>query len=149
MGCDIHSTAEKKVSGQWQVIPDLHPFDWRSYAMFGFLANVRNYSAVTPISDPRGLPPDAALGDEYAYGDHSLSWLSVQELLDFDYDRMTEDRRYMGPDPRDGFMNGALTAEPGDGKAMTYREFLGDAFFEDLQKLKDAGAERIVFGFDS
>lgn len=31
----------------------------------------------------------------------------------------------------------------------TYREFLGEAFFTDLEKLKAAGAERMVFGFDS
>ncbi len=31
----------------------------------------------------------------------------------------------------------------------TFREFLGEEFFSDLEKLKTAGAERIVFGFDS
>lgn len=44
---------------------------------------------------------------------------------------------------------GAATAEPGQGKMTTYREFLGEGFFRDLDELKKIGAERIVFGFDS
>ena len=150
MGCDIHSRAEKRENGKWTVIPGLAPFDWRSYGMYGFLANVRNYSAVPPISEPRGLPDDAPPEDEDNgwLGDHSYSWLSLDELNAFDYDAQVEDRRYTrqeGPN----YWNGAATAEPGQGKMMTWREFLGEAFFDDLKKLKDAGAERIVFGFDS
>lgn len=149
MGCDIHSTAEKKINGKWTLIEGLEPFDWRSYGMYGFLADVRNYSAVPPLSHPRGIPDDAVhANDPWKYGDHSYSWLSVEELTTFDYDEPVEDRRYMGMDPR-GFMNGALTAEPGKGEMTTWREFLGESFFEDLESLKKAGAERIVFGFDS
>jgi hypothetical protein len=32
---------------------------------------------------------------------------------------------------------------------MTYREFLGAWFFKALCDLKDRGAERVVFAFDS
>lgn len=149
MGCDIHSRAERKVDGQWQVIAGAEPFDWRSYGMFAFLANVRNYSGIKPLSEPRGLPADspAERDDEYL-GDHSYSWLSLDELIAFDYDAMTEDRRVTvqtGPNS----WNGAHTAKPGSGEAMTYRAFLGEAFFEEIEKLKAVGAERIVFGFDS
>jgi hypothetical protein len=45
--------------------------------------------------------------------------------------------------------NGAATAEPGGGQMMTYREYLREGFFDELEKLKAAGAERIVFGFDN
>lgn len=146
MGCDIHTQAERKVNGKWEAISGFVPFDWRSYGMFAFLAGVRNYSAVPPISEPRGLPDDAVQSDDL--GDHSFSWLSMDELLAFNYDQPLEDRRYTrqeGPN----FFNGGATAEAGEGTMTTYREFLGKAFFADLEKLKAAGAERVVFGFDS
>lgn len=150
MGCDIHSRAEKRVGGKWQVIPGFEPFDWRSYGMYGFLANVRNYSAVPPLAEPRGIPEDAPPDDEEGIwlGDHSFSWLSLEELLAFNYDAPLEDRRYTRQEAPN-FWNGAATSEPGQGTMTTYREFLGDAFFKDLQKLQEMGAERIVFGFDS
>ena len=31
----------------------------------------------------------------------------------------------------------------------TYREFLGEAFFDDLARLVAAGADRVVFWFDN
>jgi hypothetical protein len=152
MGCDIHITYQKKVNNTWiDAYPGGSPLNYRSYALFGFLANVRNYSGITPISEPRGLPEDYEPDDD----DHSLSnlrdnvdthscsWLSIDELLSFNYDQMTEDRRVM----RNG--NGGCTCEPGEGEKMTYREFLGEGYFEDLELLKEAGVERIVFGFDN
>lgn len=151
MGCDIHSRAERRENGKWVVIDGLAPFDWRSYGMFGFLAGVRNYSAIPPLSEPRGLPDDTPQsGDDYDdyLGDHSFSWLSLDELLAFDYDQPVEDRRVTRTMPN-GVINGGCTAEPGGGEMTTYREFLGEAFFDDLAKLKAAGAERVVFGFDS
>jgi len=68
MGCDIHSIVQVKLGRQWVTITDClflwdeethtySPFDRRCYAVFGFLADVRNYSKVPPISEPRGLPP--------------------------------------------------------------------------------------------
>ena len=156
MGCDIHSVAERRVNGKWEVIPGLRPFDWRHYGWFGFLANVRNYSAIPSLAQPRGVPVDSPFrkqavelgtGPEYdaiyELGDHSYSWLSVEELLAFDYDAPVEDRRVTVGN------NGGCTAEPGGGTMTTYREFLGTKFFIELDTLMKAGAERIVFGFDS
>lgn len=153
MGCDIHTHAERKVGDRYEKIEGLEPFDWRAYGMYGFLAGVRNYSDVTPIAQPRGIPADASAPVQSNYtlwgvDAHSASWLDVRELADFDYEQPMEDRRYTGMDPR-GFMNGALTAKPGEGTATTYREFLGEGFFEDLEKLSKAGADRIVFWFDN
>ena len=127
------------------------PFDWRWYGMFGFLADVRNYSHVPPISQPRGLPEDCKLhmnkyGESY-YGDHSFSWLGLDELLSFDYDKIFEDRRCM----RDG--NGAADSGIGNGKQVTFREFLGPAFFRDLEIMRGLADNpsdiRVVFGFDN
>lgn len=168
MGCDIHTVAQKRdPSGKWICVsgefgggPD--PFDWRSYGMYGWLADVRNYSEVTPISQPRDLPEDHGLegwdggywpaadreyGERFL-GDHSRSWLSVEELLAVDYEQTVEDRR-VARQISANIWSGAETAEPGGGKNTTLREFLGDSYFRDLAELQRIGAERILFGFDS
>lgn len=150
MGCDIHINAQKIDGGRWVNVAGSFaegsaPFDWRSYGMFGFLADVRNYSAVPPISEQRGLPDGCDPDD---FGDHSFSWLSVAELAAFNYEAAMEDRRVskqLGPNS----WTGAHTAEPGGGAMTTYRDFLGDVFMRDLRELERIGAERIVFGFDS
>jgi hypothetical protein len=154
MGCDIHSHAERKTeSGKWEAVPGLLPFSSRSYGTFGFLADVRNYSGLTPIAPPRGFPADASgyvVAEYEGWGGdaHTPSWLSVEELTAFDYDAICEDRRVtrqVGP----GHYDGGYTCDPGEGKQQTYRDFLGPWFFEDLQKLQAAGAERVVFWFDN
>lgn len=152
MGCDIHSFAEKQLNGQW-VNLGVAPFDWRSYGMFAFLAGVRNYSAVSPIAERRGFPGDASDEVRGEYSDwagdaHSASWLTVKELSDFDYDARMEDRRVTRRVAA-GYYDGGQTCDPGEGQTMTYREFLGSDFFDDIEKLKAAGAERVVFWFDN
>ena len=166
MGCDIHSRVQKFIDGKWKTVevplfpsdmldlftpksrwnePSVEPFSWRSYGMFAFLADVRNYSYVPPISSPRGLPDDVT-NEEDEYGDHSFSWLSLKELLDFDYSQTFENRRTF----RDG--SGAADAGPGNGVVMTFREFLGLLFFRDLAIMTCLGKPeeiRVVFGFDN
>lgn len=172
MGCDIHSRVQiQQKDGTWKTVvarifptsyallfdegvelnePTSEPFDWRSYGMFAFLADVRNYSHVPPISQPRGLPKDLGVTDpnqlEDYFGDHSFSWLSLDELLAFNYDQTFENRRTM----RDG--NGAADAGSGNGIKTTFREFLGPLFFRDLDIIRQVAREekaRIVFGFDN
>lgn len=148
MGCDIHTYAERKTDNGFVAIDGLSPFSWRSYGIFGFLAGVRNYSDVTPISAPRGFPDDASVAarEEYKAWDgdaHTPAWLTVEELNAFDYDQETEDRRVI----RNG--DGGCTCAPGGGEAMTYRKFLGEGFFDDLDALNAGGASRVVFWFDS
>jgi len=124
----------------------------QDYGMFGFLAGVRNYAAVTPIAECRGLPRDASVGVRDAVEDcagvHSRSWLSLEELLLFNYDQTMEDRRVTRQIGPVGFDGGA-TAKPGGGQQTTYREFLGEHFLKALEELKAAGAERVVFWFDN
>jgi hypothetical protein len=147
MGCDIHSYAEKKTDDGYEFL-GFRPFDWRAYGMYAFLAGVRNYSAVTPLAERRGLPKDISELVAFAYEGwdsdaHSASWLSLDELTKFDYDKIMEDRRVMINN------DGGCTAEVGGGQEMTYREFLAGDFFTDLEKLKELGADRIVFWFDN
>ena len=151
MGCDIHTFSERRtLDGQWETVK-FAPFDWRSYAIFGFLAGVRNSAMVTPISEPRGLPEDARswVIDQFCGMDyHTPSWLGVQELLDFDYEQIIENQRctrQLGFN----YFSGAETCDVGEGEKTTYREFLGEGFFADLNKLKELNADRIVFAFDS
>jgi hypothetical protein len=170
MGCDIHTNIEVKdtVSGEWiiykkAIFPDVYSFkkekmttevfNWRSYRMFGFLANVRNYSCVPYISEPRGLPTDCSqeLREIYDACDyHSASWLTVKELLDFNYEQSFWDRLGLN------FRSGAEQAEDEvtEGRHITIKEFLEINFFEDLAILAQIKPEnpedvRIVFWFDN
>lgn len=159
MGCDIHSYVEQRVSNGWtrahwgvtDKYGECEPFRDRIYAVFGWLADVRNYSAVPPISKPRGLPGDVSPDvlreyEEWGLDAHSASWLSVDELLAFDYIETFEDRRVTRGN------DGGVTAEPGDGRLVSYREFLGHSFFEDLERLAEfnkVAPTRVVFWFDN
>lgn len=156
MVTDIFARAERFSEGVWTIVPNVRPFSgWSSYRLFGFLADVRNYAAITPVSKPRGLPAgvtappfddDDVEGDEWL-GEHDYSWLLVSELLSVEYEQMVEDRRTSGM--INGIRDGSLTAQPGHGVRMTLREFLGEAYFDELARLEEAGVERIVFGFGS
>ncbi len=155
MGCDIHVYAERKnAAGKWEQIELVQPIlDDRSYSRFGFLANVRNYSGIPPIAEPRGLPSDMSAAvtqecEDWKFDAHSSSYLLVSELLEFDYDKPCEDRRVtkqIGPNSYDG----GCTCPIGQGKKTTFREFLRESFFVELEKLKDVKAERIIFWFDN
>ena len=60
MGRDINSHAERRVNNGWIRIGGIQPFMQRNYGVCGFIADVMNLSAVTPVSQPRGVPPDAS-----------------------------------------------------------------------------------------
>lgn len=158
MGCDIHAYVEVKKSqaDKWEQVKDFSPFHWRSYAVFGFLADVRNYSHCTPISEPKGLPDDlspevAGKAEYWDWDGHSHSWLTLKELLGFDYDKVFWDRR-VSKQVAPNVWNGTALALEGEGQHITYREHLGAQFFRDLETLKTFGEPenvRVVFWFDN
>jgi len=175
MGCDIHSYVEKLERGIWIKVSNIfprtkweksyfksnvsdHPFNWRSYGIFGFLADVRNYSHSPVISASRGLPMDVSSeikleADDWGCDGHSFSFLMLDELLNFDYDQIFWDRR-ITKQVKPNFWDGAALAEDEEteGEHISLRKFLDGAFFEQLEimkKLGDPKKIRIVFWFDN
>lgn len=173
MGCDIHSFAEVKHGDRWEKVGDVFaldkfgqkwhgkprtdsPFDWRSYGMFGFLADVRNYSHVPTIAAPKySLPPNVSEVVKEAYGEdcdwHTATWLTLRQLMEFDYDQIFWDRRVTKKTSHNVW-DGAALAEEGEGVKLPMREFLGERFFAEIETLKTLGNPddvRIVFWFDN
>lgn len=193
MGCDIHSFAEVKRNGKWEVVKNCftlsdfdkkysktekgdEPFENRDYSVFGFLADVRNYSHCECITgSPRGLPDDSEylnelIRSDYSdskqlrsrkvdlendYDSHSLSYVTLAELLAFDYDKTFWNRRISRTTYNasgGSHTNGAAIAEEGEGETITYREHLGEWFFTHIEDLKAIGEPenvRVVFWFDN
>ena len=121
MGCDIHPHVERRVNGKWEVLESDPPaLKHRNYNTFAILADVRNGSGFAgirtgggfnPIAEPRGLPDD--LSDELQgvkeerrayedeprwFGDHSFTWLTLREILEYDYQQSTSERGVLTPD---------------------------------------------------
>jgi hypothetical protein len=142
MGCDIHLHVERRTDVGWEQVPDpesddwTHPTRWfhdRNYELFAILADVRNSEGderLQPIVDPRGLPADVsdAVGtssEEWGIDGHSHSYLTVAEILAFDWDQMAtlsglfRDDGDDGDDPR--WINGGR-AEWVQNFAGTYHE---------------------------
>lgn len=86
MGCDIHFAVEHKRKFDWEVVPHI-TYDERNYEAFGILAGVRG-DGFPPISPPKGEPHDLSeeLRDDDVRGsDHSVTWLSVDEIVAYDW----------------------------------------------------------------
>jgi hypothetical protein len=181
MGADIHLFTEVRKNGKWQKADIDEAFGWRSYGLFGFFADVRNYSHVPQLADPKGLPNDSEYlntpldePQRYIYGGydngtaytkkgeiecdmnyHSLSWFTLKELMDFDYDQTFEDRRTIKTTVYSNgskLIDGRAEVEPGQGTKITFREFLGSHYFDqitDLQSLGQPEDIRIIFWFDN
>ena len=153
MSTNITVVAQRRdENGKWQEVPSDDLFDYCDYNVFGWMAGVRNYSAVTPLAEPRGLPPDWRVKevtgtfrdgwDWDIFEDHGCcSWYTTDELMAVDYDQVVEDRRVMINN------NGGCTCPSGEGVAMTLREFLGETVVNEFMSLRERGIERIVFGF--
>ena len=72
-------------------------FDDRIYGLFAMLANVRNSWNIEPIlpaPHTRGWPDDCCsqLRVEQEYIDHTPSWLTVREMLDYFYALRADER---------------------------------------------------------
>lgn len=95
MGCDIHGFLQDRRYGDEQVSIVPHS---RNYTLFAALAGVRNYDEITPLCEPRGLPADFVYDeDKYDLGDHSFTWLTLKEILEWSgWDQKVHRTRYVG-----------------------------------------------------
>lgn len=86
MGCDIHTLVQVKHNNEWVTV-GVNVADDRSYLTFGALAGIRDRT-VKPIAEPRGLPEDlnSFYKDSGMLGEHSFSWLTVDEINSYIYD---------------------------------------------------------------
>jgi len=87
------------------------PYRDRNYDLFAILADVRNGSGFAgddtgdgfvPICETRGLPDDVdeeigKISDKWGGDGHSHSWVTLKELYEYDWDRTTKHRGYVGP----------------------------------------------------
>ena len=134
MGAYIEGRFEKKnKEGKWETISGgADWFDFQNYFIYGWLADVRNMAGVPPLPykwEKAGEPINYDCDYNYT--------LDVKALLDFDYDTLVEDRRDTGRG----------TLPEGEGVTASWREHLGEWWFEQLNILKESGAERLVFNF--
>ena len=115
MGTDIHAGIEYKDATGWHAVTSPNKYYGkypgepkesarldldRNYDLFAILADVRNGSGFAGIktgdgfeiiSKPKGLPEDAdpVTLETACTGDHSDTWITLQEILDFDWTRTT------------------------------------------------------------
>ncbi|MEV6602448.1 hypothetical protein AB0M36_37205 [Actinoplanes sp. NPDC051346] len=156
---DIHTAVEIYRDGRWRRVRHTFPsssggrtnevFEHPDYGIFGFLADVRNYSHSPVIAAPRGLPAGCdVIGDDFDWWRPdlvSVSWLTLAELQAYDYEQVFWDRRIH----KDG--DGAALAREGEGEHRRLRDFLSPYFFERLAMLAELGAPedlRLIIGFD-
>jgi len=148
MGCDIHMYPEVKKGDKWEFVYKYKPDDFwkeddcpkdranyyawedRYYYLFAILADVRNAWDLKPIAEQRGLPIDVSDGTAKEWEDdgdgHSHSWLSLKELLDFDWKKAFSE-----------------TKSPFDNEATVLK------WIEKLKELGDPENVRVVFWFDN
>lgn len=88
--------------GFWSALLPHAWWEGRNYILFSVLAGVRNgygfagvktTNPLTPIAEPRGLPADVTVDecgetpDKLWLGDHSHSWLTLREIVAYDWDQ--------------------------------------------------------------
>lgn len=96
MGTDIHMAVESlerdydKGRDEWKcVVLREGAYGNRDYLLFQILAGVRAGDDIAPIAQPRGLPEDisALAKAEVESGDHSFSWLTLDEVRAYEWDK--------------------------------------------------------------
>jgi hypothetical protein len=183
MGTDIHIAAEHFIDGKWHLAYVDLP-EYRNYWAFAVLADVRNGygfagiskgDPVTPISLPRGLPDDLSQelrappdtdDEDYSskriwLGNHSFSWVTLKELLDYDLDAPMTLRGMVSPESARKYRETGepphssvgWTSKPGF-ERLEWQEPIRDHaslivdLIDSLGDLGDPEYVRIVFGFD-
>lgn len=131
MGCDIHAIIERKThwaGDQKCWLNSGNPDIGRNYEMFAVLAGVRNYDAIVPLAEPRGMPsfkewheysdherwaswhnredkPCKEIEEEFerlGFDGHSHSWLTLAEIKGYDTDAEVVDNHVITGHGKDG-----------------------------------------------
>jgi len=158
MGTDIHLRVQFKNSkDHWEFVESKIPskydgtqepeewYDTRNYRVFAILANVRNgygfagipYSRpLNFISEPKGLPKDLE-NEEFFDMLHSCSWLSLKELLEFNWEQTMQ------------FFADGVTQTYAEVSHGFYSQFIPRLVNFAITQGIDIDNVRIVFGFDS
>ncbi len=102
MGTDIHMLVQtSRRQAGWRTRADCEGYSDRCYTVFAALADVRNgYGSagsdrcdpIMPIHPQRGLPDDGSLDGGEDLGDHSYTYLGLDEILAYDWDHEIEFR---------------------------------------------------------
>lgn len=174
MGCDIHIWVEIKKEDKWEVntkevftISEFDkgwhkkekrevPFDWRSYGMYGFLADVRNYSMVPTIEGIDEIPEDASQEvlesyEAWEMDAHSIKTVNSKTLTEFDYTQTFNDRRVTKQVGKNSW-SGGVTGTEEEGTTYQFVQFLGELFMQNVEELKELekeGEVRLIFWFDN
>lgn len=158
MGCDIHIYLETRslLGGKWhghQMI-----YNGRHYGLFGWLADVRNYSAVpkTPVTVP-GLPKDVSENvqrecEEWGGDVHHHHWANLPDLLSIDYDQEILDCRVTRQVGHGNWDGGCTTNDPNGAKRESLRDFLGKEWFDLLDRCRMGSEQqecRLIMWFDN
>ena len=182
MGCNIHTQFQKKTPDGWENIETQYQ-EGRHYQLFAVLADACNCygvegihtgGRVQPIALPRYFPEDFGEVSKWL-GDHTFSWLTGRELLEWYYsslplvkktgiisvkeygkwDKKSEPSVYYGQIFGDNII---VTEDPENDVVfthvrVTWKEDLKKSlkyFFDEIQRLvEEHGEIRMVFGFDS
>lgn len=142
MGCNMHAVVAYRKRGAWDAVMAFQ--EWRDYALFGALADVRTPDGIEPIASPRGLPSGFVTSSEpndpepYVWvsgkvwlGDHSYSWVNAEEFAE----AIRRAETHVWPSGETGGLRDA--------------EYLATLAF--MRTLEERGCQDValVFGFDN
>lgn len=161
MGIDIHGYVEIKRGDAWECVKEEWPCDgWRNYLAFHFIGHRHSgYGGFPRIAEPRGLPPDLspkvhAASEEWQDAYFYPSWLTLNELLNYDYDQVVSRQRVITViEDGEPYYYAPETEAEGEWKDFTLEEELS-GFPENLKYLHEEFSTlspenvRFVFWFD-
>ena len=161
MGIDIYGYVEVKKGDAWEYVKEKWPYDGcRNYLAFYFIGHRHSgYGGFPRIAEPRGLPPDLspkvkAASDEWQGEYFYPSWLTLDELLKYDYNQVVSRQRVITViENGEPYYLAPHTEEEGEWKDFTLYEELSQ-FPENFKYLQEEFGNvipenvRIVFWFD-
>ena len=108
------------------------PFRDKNYNLFGWIADVKNYSKVTPFTHTKTLPDNLSTIVSNNIKKNCLhTFFFTRELLRVDYSQIVEDRRKLI------YSKGDYTVDKGKGFKMKLSDYLGVDVMNTIDKMKE------------